>query len=261
MDYYINKYNIVNYNILKNYNMNFLIGIVAVNEKYINYTKNLINSIYKLNPDICFLVLTNKPYEFTNVESSFSNVITLNYNKPFFSYHDKLIVLEEGLKIKDIVLLIDADNELNNNNNLDLLNNLMEIEAGIYPHFLWEHPIECSIENFLLGKTERVPYGVLYKEFCIKNDLKTEKCSLIQESFILIKKDKTNEKNIEKFFEIWKKLADFCNFQDTQRHQHILGYGEGYTIAISILNSGLKVITNNNNINKIKDSFKHFAWK
>jgi hypothetical protein len=57
------------------------------------------------------LVLTNKPYEFTNVESSFSNVITLNYNKPFFSYHDKLIVLEEGLKIKDIVLLIDADNE------------------------------------------------------------------------------------------------------------------------------------------------------
>jgi len=237
--------------------MKCLIGIVAVGVKYINYTINLINNINKINPSIYFLVLTDSPEKFL----IFSSVIIIKYNNPIFSYHDKLIILEEGLKLNDTILLIDADNELIINHNLELLFEVTNIEAGIYPHFLWTHPIDCSIENFLQGKTERVPYGILYKDFCIKNDLLTDNCSLMQESFILIKKDKTNEKNVDHFFEIWKKLAIFCNEQDKQRDQTILGYGEGYSIAISSLNSKLKVITNNYKINKIKDSFAHFAWK
>jgi hypothetical protein len=241
--------------------MNFIIGIVAVNEKYINYTKNLIISINKINPNILFLVLTNKPTEFTSGEFAFINIVPINYNKHIFSYHDKMIVLKEGLKIKDIVLLLDADNEVKNINNSALLENLIAIESGIYPHFLWNHPADCSIENFLQGKTPRVPYGLLYKEFCIENNLKTDNCSLMQESFILIKKDKTNEKNIDNFFRIWEQLADFCNTQDIKRNQHILGYGEGYSIAIAALNSGLNVITNKHDINIIKDKFQHFAWK
>jgi hypothetical protein len=126
---------------------------------------------------------------------------------------------------------------------------------------LWEHPAHCSIENFLQGKNERVPYGILYKEFCVKNNLSTVNCSHMQESFILIKKNKSNENNIEIFFEIWEKLANFCNEQDIKRNCPIMGYGEGYSIAISSLNSGLDVITNEIKINKLKDNFKHLAWK
>jgi hypothetical protein len=237
--------------------MSCLIGIVAVNIKYIKYAINLINSINKNYSSFTFLILTDKPDEFL----IFSNVITIKYTKLIFSFHDKLIILEEGLKINNNVLLIDADNELNKIHNLELLSELTNIEPGIYPHFLWNHPAECSMENFLKGNTERVPYGILYHEFCIKNNLITENCSLMQESFVFIKKDKTNENNLNIFFETWKKLADFCNEQDKNRYQSILGYGEGYSIAISSLNSGLKVITNNNKINKIKDSFQHFAWK
>lgn len=237
--------------------MSCLIGIVAVGHKYINYTINLINNINSIYPLMTFLVLTDKPNDFVYI----SNVATIKYNNSIFSFHDKLIILEEGLKTNNNVLLIDADNELNKIHNLELLFELSNIEAGIYPHFLWDHTAECSMENFLQGNTERVPYGILYKNFCIKNNLIMENCSLMQESFIFIKKDKTNENNIEVFFEIWKKLAKFCNDQDKNRCQNILGYGEGYSVAISSLNSGLKVITNNEKINKIKDSFQHFAWK
>jgi hypothetical protein len=230
--------------------------MVAVGIKYIKYSLNLIISVNKINPSISFLVLTDSPSEFLIC----FNVITINYNKTFFSYHDKLIALKEGLKISDIVLGIDADSELNENHNLELLNDLTNIIPGIYPHFLWEHPAYCSIENFLLGKNERLTYGVLYKEFCLKNNLITLNCSHMQESFILIKKNKTNEKNIDKFFQIWEKLAEFCNEQDKKNNQSILGYGEGYSIAISSLNSGLNVFTNEIKVNKIKDSFKHLAW-
>jgi hypothetical protein len=237
--------------------MSILIVIVAVGLKYINYTKALIDSVNKIKPSISFLVLTDSPSSFL----IFSNLITINYTKKTFSYHDKLIALKEGLKKSDIVLGIDADTVLNENHNLELLNNLTHISPGIYPHFLWCHPADCSIENFLLGKNERVPYGILYKDFCVKNNLITTPCSHMQESFILIKKDKINEKNIDNFFQIWEKLANFCNEEDKKRNQSIIGYGEGYSIAIASLNSELNVFTNEININKIKDSFKHLAWQ
>jgi len=233
-----------------------LITICAVGVKYINYTKNLIYSVNKFDPKISFLVLTDTPSSFL----MFPDIKIINYTKDKFSYHDKLIVLEEGLKMKDTVLLIDADNKLNETHNLELLFDIEDIEPGIYPHFLWKYPHECSIDNFFLGNTPRVPYGGLYKEFCKNNNIITENSCLMQESFILIKQDETNKINIDCFFETWKKLAVFCNEQDKYRNQHILGYGEGYSIAVSASNSNLKVITDNYKVNKIKDCFKHFAW-
>jgi hypothetical protein len=233
-----------------------IIAIVAVNTKYVNYAIKLmndINSIIKTN----FLILTNSVDTF----NQFSNVTIISYNEELFSYHSKLIALEEGLKIKQTVLLLDADHCLNkDNNHIDLLNNLNNIEEGLYPHFLWKHPCACSLQNFLLGLTDRVPYGVEYKQYCIDNSIKTDDCSLVQESFILIKINDNLSVNLNIFFSTWKILAKFCDFMDKQRNQGVLGYGEGYTIAISALNASLKVIDNNHTVNKIKDSFKHFAW-
>jgi hypothetical protein len=163
------------------------------------------------------------------------------YTKKIFSYHDKLIALKEGLKISDIVLGLDADTVLNENHNFCFLNDINDINPGIYPHFLWKHPAHCSIENFLQGKNERVPYGILYKEFCVKNNLSTVNCSHMQESFILIKKNKTNENNIEKFFEIWEKLLYYLTLDSITENVEYEQYINGFSVSPKINNCIFKI--------------------
>ena len=233
-----------------------IIAIVAVNIKYIHYTKQLITDINK-QIQTNFLILTNEPSQF----SEFLNVNIILYNEPIFSYHSKLVALEESLKIKNTVILLDADHRINKEKNyLHLLNELNDIEEGLYPHFLWKSPCGCSLESFLLGLTPRVPYGIEYKQYCIDNYIKTDGCSLIQESFILIKAYDNSKDKLYKFFNTWRQLAVFCDDKDKQRNQSVLGYGEGYTIAISALNASLKVIEYNDKVSRLKDSFQHFAW-
>jgi hypothetical protein len=169
---------------------------------------------------------------------------------------NKIILFEEGFKLSDCVLLLDADHvvrEVNDFNNIDI----KILEPGIYPQLMWKHPNECSFENFILGKTPRVPYGVEYKRYCESLNLNLEKVFLIQESFVLIKK---NEK-IYDFLLIWEKLAKFCEDQDLKRNQHILGYGEGYSLGVSIRGADLKIFESNQVVNNIIKNFKHLAWE
>jgi hypothetical protein len=225
-----------------------LIGIVAVNKKYISFAKNLIvkvNNSVKTN----FLILTDEPCQF----EEFINVTTLLYNKPLFSYHDKLLIFKEGFKLYDSVLLLDADTNVRDDFFSTI--NIKDIPIGIYPEIIWRHPCDCSMENFLCGNTPRVPYGLEYKQFCENHELKTNGV-LIQESFLFIKKNES----IDHFIHIWELLADFCNKKDMERHQGILGYGEGYSIGISALNSNL-IISENENICKLIKCFKHYAWE
>jgi hypothetical protein len=228
-----------------------LIGIVAVNSRYINFAKKMIK---KINNQIKtnFLILTDNMAEF----SEFDNVTLIKYDKPIFSYHDKIAIFKEGFKLYDTVLLLDADTTIREGT--DFINiDVNEIVPGIYPQIIWRHPADCSMENFLLGKTCRVPYGLLYKEFCLEHNLLFDNALLIQESFLLIKR---NDK-IDKFFATWDLLADFCNKKDSENCQSILGYGEGYSIGISALNADLDIIENDKNINKLISCFKHYAWE
>jgi hypothetical protein len=211
----------------------------------------LIKQINK-NNEIKFLILTNLPNEFTE----FNNVTIIHYDKNVFSYNDKIILFKEGFKIGDAILLLDADTSLRENYNFNDIN-LQNIAPGIYPQLTWKHPCSCSMENFLLGNTERVPYGLSYKKYCEDNGLNVKNATLIQESFILIKKDN----NINNFIETWEKLADFCNKKDIERNQSILGYGEGYNIGVAALNSNLNIIEHNINIIKLIKCFKHYAWE
>jgi hypothetical protein len=231
---------------------NLLIGVVAVNPYYIKFAKNLINQINANVSNSKFLILTDLPSEFLE----FNNVTTIIYDKNIFSYHDKNIIFKEGFKISNNVLLLDADTALRDDNcilNIDI----DSIQPGIYPQIIWKHPATCSIENFFLGNTCRVPYGLSYKQFCIDNNINFTGAQLIQESFLLIKKNE----NIIKFIETWEKLADFCNKQDMERNQDILGYGEGYSIGVSASNSNLQVFENNENVDKLISCFKHYAWE
>jgi hypothetical protein len=230
---------------------NFIIGIVAVNESYIEKTKNQMNQILN-HLDVEFLILTNKPNEFNN----YKNITIINYNKQIFSYHDKRLIFEEGFKKYDIVLLLDADHGVRDQNFLNEVENL-DIEPGVYPQILWKHPAECSFDNFILGKVGRVPYGIDYKNFCDENNYDITDVILIQESFLMIKKNK----HIDTFLNVWKNLAEFCNNKDGERRQSILGYGEGYSIGVAVKNAGLEIFENHNVTTSLVRNFKHFAWE
>lgn len=230
--------------------MNFLIGIVAVRPSYRKRTIQLIEQLAPLN--VNFIVLTDKIEDF-----AFSNRIkTIKYDKPIFSFHDKRIIFEEGFKISDCVLLLDADHIVKENNNLATLEDI-PIEPGIYPQILWKHPADCSLECFIQGLTPRVPYGKEFKNRCNELGLETDGAILFQESFLLIKK----HDNIDKFLSIWRDLAAFCEQKDRERHQGILGYGEGYSVGIAVKNSGLNLFENHKIMHQLTKNLKHIAWE
>jgi hypothetical protein len=228
-----------------------LIGIVAVKSNYIVKTKKLINQINKV-VNTNFLILTDNPSDF----KEYKNVIIIEYKEKIFSFHDKRIIFREGFKHSNCVLLLDADHEVrevNNFNDIDTTN----LESGVYPQLLWKYPIDCSFEHFIDGKTPRVPYGIEFKKHCDFLKLNLKNVVLIQESFVLIKKNE----NINTFLDIWDKLSEFCNQQDIKRNQHVLGYGEGYSLGVSVNNSNLKIFESNPIVNQIIKNFKHLAWE
>lgn len=231
---------------------NFCIAIPAVGEKYILRAINLIQDINtKLNCH--FLILTNN----SDCFKDFLNVDILYYNKDIFSYHDKrLLIQKAACSAFEYIILMDADHRLRETNTLESITNF-DLSCDIYPQLLWKHPASCSFENFLEGKTFRVPYGIEYKKYCLSLGLDINNIILIQESFLLFK----NCQNIKIFLDIWNKLACFCEQQDLNRRQGILGYGEGYSIAVAAHNANLKIIENNDQIIAFIKNFKHLAWE
>lgn len=235
--------------------MNFIIGIVAVGESYIRRTKDLIDQLLLLNTK--FVILTNDVDAFKHsncIEQG--RIITIKYDRPIFSFHDKRLIFEEGFKYSDCVLLLDADHVVRENNNLSALEDI-PLEPGIYPQILWKHPCDCSFESFIQGLTPRVPYGLEFKQRCNELGLETDGAILFQESFLLIKK----HDNIDHFLSIWKDLAAFCEQKDIERRQGILGYGEGYSVGMAVKNSGLKLIEDHPAMHQLARNLQHVAWE
>ena len=230
-------------------NINYCFASIAVNDKYVDLLVNLIKDIREYS-NVPFFVFTDNEKPFASIPY----VYTKLYEEEIFSYHDKRKVLQYALERYNTAILIDADNKLNKDKVEFPIR--IDLKEGIYPQIIWRHPAECSIENFLEGKTDRVPYGKEFKQYCDKHNIITDGAELIQESFIIFVK---KEHPHNQFFNIWEKLAIFCNTKDNERNQNPLGYGEGYSIGISAKNSGYKVDCNNP-ILKIQDNFLHIAW-
>jgi len=232
----------------------YIIGICSVGESYHQYTRRLIEQINALI-EIEFIVLTDKVEEF----NSYSNVNIIKYNRPIFSFHDKRLLFEEGFKNYDSVLLLDADHIIRNDKKEYIVNFTAEdVKPGAYPQIVWNYPADCSMEHFLKGLTSRVPYGIKFRKFCMERRLLFNNALLIQESCLFIKD--TKEK-INTFLAVWKELQMFCEEQDIEREQHILGYGEGYSIGVSLNASSIPVIQNNTKTSQLFETFQHFAWE
>ena len=231
--------------------MNFIIGIVAVGASYRRRTIQLIDQLLPLNTN--FIVLTDDVDSFKPLQAW---TTTIKYDKPIFSFHDKRLIFEEGFKLSDCVLLLDADHVVRVDNDLASLEDI-PLEPGIYPQILWKHPCDCSFESFIGGLTPRVPYGLEFKQHCEEIGLETEGSILFQESFLLLKK----HDNIDRFLSIWRDLAAFCEQKDRDRHQGILGYGEGYSIGVAVRNSGLNIIEGHPGMHQLARNLKHVAWE
>lgn len=232
-------------------NNNPIFGIVAVNQIYIDRTKNLINQMLPLVNNN-FIVLTNDPSQFYYSP----RISTIPYDITPFSFHDKRLIFEKGFELSECVILLDADHAIREKNTLSEIKD-MNVEPGLYPQILWKHPAHCSFENFIEGKNDRVPYGREFKEFCYNKGWAIDNCVLIQESFLIFKK----HNNINVFLNVWKQLANFCETKDLERKQSILGYGEGYSIGVAVRNSGLSIIEHHPLMHSLAKDMKHFAWE
>lgn len=241
---------------------NFIIGICSVGEQYYEKTKNLIINISEVI-NVNFLVLTDDPSQFTQL----TNVIikqyehkTVPYLNQIFSFHDKRLIFEEGFKHSNTVLLLDADHQMRDCSKQKISDfDSNQIENGAYPQVIWRYPADCSIEHFLDGLTPRVPYGKDFKEHCLQEGYNLNGALLIQESFLIIKEE--NPEKISKFLEVWKNLQNFCENKDTERRQHVLGYGEGYSIGVALSTAGIEVKDLTEQVHSFISALKHLAWE
>jgi hypothetical protein len=230
------------------YTMIYNISTVAVGDYHI---KNIVNLLKDSRLDIYnFNVLTDKPIKFLFKK----NVSTIKYTKDIFSYHDKRIVIQNSLSKYEHTVFLDADHLLVDKN--ILFPKIVPYEFGIHPSIVWKSPSDCSLENFLKGNVERVPYGTIINEICKNLNIKSLDAYHIQESMFMV----TNCDNIDYFFDTWKFLQEICDSVDRRRNQKILGYGEGYSIALSAKEANIPIIENSSFMNSLKEIFIHKAW-
>lgn len=199
---------------------------------------------------ISFVILTDQPKKFKN----FNRVETIKYSKSVFSYHDKIFPAAWALKKYGSIILIDSDTEIyekcledkTENFNLDMVKN------GAYMDEFWEN----SMESFLAGNDEWMPYGNKIQEYCEIEGLETEGVKHIQESFLFIKEE--NQSRIDRFLKIWWDLKKISEENDSVRNRGNLGYGEGFSVAIALHNAGIPIMVSRNTI-PIASCFHHIA--
>jgi len=233
---------------------NYIIGLVAVGDRHVSEAKTFVDELGSFL-DVNIIVLTDKPNSFDGCQNVIKTIVREN---EIFSYHEKYKIFEEGFKLSDTVLLLDADCTLKERQYITHYDTT-HLEDGIYPQVIWKCPNECCMESFLSGNNWRVPYGREFKEFCDSKSFDYNDTDLLQESFLLIKsKDKTKS---DKFISTWKELKSFCDEKDKERQQSLLGYGEGYSVAVSAKTADLKVHDGNEEISRFASGIRHYAWE
>lgn len=138
-----------------------IICVVAVGDKYIDLSKDVINKF--INLGLSVKILTDKPELFLYGD-------TLKYNKKIFSFFDKLLFSSEmSEKFKTDVLYIDADRLS------DVSLKFFKIFKGDWNIIFfdyWQYQIKTDVwtkwENFI---DFNMDYYKPFKKFCIKNNM------------------------------------------------------------------------------------------
>lgn len=91
---------------MKKYQQSFCFCTLAIGKRYRDLASLLAKDIEKYSPDTCFIILTDKPDEFSN----FSNIEAFKHHSTSVKfYHDKRFVVAKALSMFNSCIFIDAD--------------------------------------------------------------------------------------------------------------------------------------------------------
>ena len=223
---------------------NFAFCTITYGEKYVILGDALIDMVTSLGGHI--FVMTNDLNHYDNVNE---NVTLIEYPKTYFSFHEKKTVMKECLKEYETAIFLDADVIIKNElASLDFLNN---IQKGIHIFATFG-----NIKNTFLNNDVNVchdlnsrntKYGPESEKFLNENGYEYKKIyngvnldylEHFLEGKWIIKKDNGLE---DKFFEIWDKIAEFCEHMDKELgYLNSIGAGEGAAMSIAAHNSGIQ---------------------
>lgn len=188
----------------------------------------------KLALDLSFfdqkiLIITNKPGFFKNLK----NVIEVSYPYDYFSYNKRYLCFEEGFKIEDAVVCLDADCRVFYKNYEDTYTNFfVNIKPGFHPSFCWGGP-----ENFFAGRDyppRAKGYGELAMSICKKLEINTSLAKHWQEGFLIMSKENSKECL---FLETWKQISNELDDFEKKHLSQKIGVGEGHLIGLSFIKS------------------------
>lgn len=224
---------------------NFAFCTMVYGQKYITLVKTLINQIIGLGQTL--YVLTNEPDALITHE----NIIKINYNKGYFSFHDKLVIVRECLNTFDTAIFLDADVVLVDINDLSFFN---DIPPGLHIFSNFGNigstffsdditPARCGMDrNTKYGKqgtTFVEQLGYKYKKRFHKEVDTEDYLEHFLEGRWILKKENGKE---HIFLKIWDSLVKFCeDFDKTLGYTKSIGAGEGAAMSIAAHNSGITI--------------------
>jgi chloramphenicol O-acetyltransferase len=206
---------------------NFCFCTLAFGKNYRSLALLLARDIEKYSPNTYFVILSDRPKEF----SKQSNVLAFKHRQNSVKiYHDKRFVLAKALSMFRSCIYIDAD---------------MRIVAPVPQNMKWlQVPgITARSCEIMRKKYTKVFAGTadykLYKQFIVTNKaaqklnlgLESEEVKFIYEYLFAITKD--SEKELE-FIKQWEKIAPY--FELNRVHD-----GEGNAIGLAAAKAGLQV--------------------
>lgn len=204
---------------------NIGVGIFCFGQDF--YFRGTVEKLkYLLGEGFHCYILTDKPEYFR--EKYAPNVLhTIEYQKSYHSYHDKMILPKHVLKYHDYCVLIDADIHITDYSFMTKLLKY-QIKYGIsYVDTLLNHPAKKEFVKELL--TDNIEWDP-YKNYAEKLVPSFGEFETIWEYLLIINKIGFNQKKFYDYYERLQVAKDFC---DLSLGKEVSGAGEGVSIAIA----------------------------
>ncbi|MDJ0533538.1 MAG: hypothetical protein QNJ70_13795 [Xenococcaceae cyanobacterium MO_207.B15] len=187
---------------------------LALGKNYRTLAKVLAKDIEKYAPQIPFVILTDKPDDFTD----YSNVLAFKHHQQSIGcYHDKRFVIAKGLSLFNSCIFIDADMRI-----LAPVQQTLECQPGITSHTVWTNILKHNKKEFEIKLLSRMAE---------KLNLNLEEISFVHECLFIVTKDSGKE---QEFLKQWDRIAPYFELNGFYR-------GEGHTIGLAAAKAGLMI--------------------
>lgn len=217
----------------------YCFGTLALHKPYRDLGKQLAIDLQNYSPGTMFVVLTDKPADFTN----FENVLAIKHTQesPLLPLNDKRRVIEKGLQKFSSVIFIDADSRIVS----DFPDNI-NWPPGIVVNYDTQRSLAKNIEKYCSADQDL--YNNLLKKLNLETDLGKARFPI--PNLYIITKDNGKE---EAFLEYWDKLALYT---EVNRFKNVF---DAYPMGLAIACVGWIPILANNNFPILEQSIKHLG--